>query len=104
MKNVLFLLISLGFILSGNASFAGDIAAGKAKVALCASCHGTDGIAVMPAYPNLAGQNEAYLVSALTAYRNKDRNGGMAAIMQMQVASLSDDDINNIAAFYASLK
>ena len=104
MKNVLFLLISLGFILSGNASFAGDAAAGKTKAALCASCHGADGKAVMPAYPNLAGQNEAYLVSALTAYRNKDRNGGMAAIMQMQAASLSDEDINNIAAYYASLK
>ncbi len=104
MKNVLFLLISLGFILSSNVSFAGDAAAGKAKAALCASCHGADGKAVMPAYPNLAGQNEAYLVSALTAYRNKDRNGGMAAIMQMQAASLSDDDINNIAAYFASLK
>ncbi|MDT8370833.1 MAG: cytochrome c [Gammaproteobacteria bacterium] len=104
MKNVLFLLIGLGFILSSNASFAGDVAAGQAKAVLCASCHGADGKAVMPAYPNLAGQNEAYLVSALTAYRNKDRNGGMAAIMQMQAASLSDDDINNIAAYYASLK
>lgn len=105
MKNVLFVLIGLGFIFSGNAAFAaGDAAAGKTKAAVCASCHGLDGKAVMPAYPNLAGQNEAYLVSALTAYRNKDRNGGMAAIMQMQAASLSDEDINNIAAYYASLK
>jgi len=104
MKNIFFLVLSLGLIVSSNTAFAGDAAAGKAKAALCASCHGADGMAVMPAYPNLAGQNEAYLVAALTAYRNKDRNGGMAAIMQMQAASLSDDDINNIAAYYASLK
>lgn len=104
MKNIIFFVLSLGLIISSNTSFAGDAAAGKAKAALCASCHGADGIAVMPAYPNLAGQNEAYLVAALTAYRNKDRNGGMAAIMQMQAASLSDEDINNIAAYYAGLK
>jgi cytochrome c553 len=58
----------------------------------------------MPTYPNLAGQNEAYLVSALKAYRSKERNGGMASIMQMQAANLSDADIENLAAYFASLK
>lgn len=83
---------------------AGDAAAGKAKSAVCASCHGADGKALMPAYPNLAGQNEEYLVSALTSYRSKERQGGNAALMHAMAANLSDDDINNLAAYYASLK
>ncbi len=89
--------------LSGQA-LAGDAAAGKAKSAVCAACHGANGIAAVPTYPNLAGQNEAYLVSAMKAYKNKQRNGGMAVVMQGQAAALSDTDIENLAAYYASLK
>ncbi len=82
---------------------AADAEAGKAKAAVCAACHGKDGIAAIPGYPNLAGQNEQYLVSALKAYKNKQRSGGQAAIMQGQAAALSDEDIANLAAYYASL-
>ncbi|MBD3657515.1 MULTISPECIES: c-type cytochrome [Marinobacter] len=82
---------------------AADAEAGKAKAAVCAACHGANGIAQIPGYPNLAGQNEAYLASALKAYRAKQRNGGQAAVMQGQAAALSDDDIANLAAYYASL-
>ncbi|MEX0604550.1 MAG: c-type cytochrome [Marinobacter sp.] len=88
---------------SPGLSLAADAAAGKAKAAVCAACHGADGIAQIPGYPNLAGQNEAYLVSSLKAYKSKQRNGGQAAIMQAQAAGLSDDDIANLAAYYASL-
>ncbi|WP_100637938.1 c-type cytochrome [Marinobacter salexigens] len=84
-------------------SAAGDVEAGKAKSAVCAACHGQNGIAQIPMYANLAGQHEQYLVSALKAYRSKERNGGMAAIMQGQAAALSDEDIANLAAYYASL-
>ena len=80
-----------------------DAAAGKAKAAVCAACHGQNGLAQIPTYPNLAGQNEQYLVSALKAYKNKERSGGQAAIMQGQAAALSDTDIANLAAYYASL-
>tara|TARA_R110001606_G_scaffold346892_5_gene496089 strand:+ start:51871 stop:52188 length:318 start_codon:yes stop_codon:yes gene_type:complete len=105
MKHLVLPIIALTALFSANAAFAaGDIAAGKAKAALCATCHGANGIAIAPMYPNLAGQNEAYLVSALNAYRSKERNGGMAAIMQMQAANLSDDDINDVAAYFSSLK
>ncbi|MCB2427090.1 c-type cytochrome [Methylophaga pinxianii] len=83
---------------------AGDVAKGKAKSAVCSTCHGAEGIAIMPTYPNLAGQNAEYLESALKAYRDKQRQGGMAGIMQMQAANLSDDDIANLAAYYSSLK
>ena len=105
MRKFTYTLIGLTAIFAANTAFAaGDAAAGKAKAAVCAACHGADGIAVMAGYPNLAGQNEAYLVSALKAYRDKQRNGGMSAVMQMQAASLSDEDIDNVAAHFASLK
>ncbi|MCE2595077.1 cytochrome c [Motilimonas cestriensis] len=83
---------------------AGDAEAGKAKTATCVACHGAEGIAAVPVYPNLAGQNEAYLVSALKAYKSKERNGGMAAVMQANAAALSDEDIADLAAYYSSLK
>ncbi len=95
-------VLGLG-LLAGNA-LAGDVAAGKAKSAICAACHGADGIAVIPGYPNLRGQNEKYLVSSMKAYKGKQRTGGLAAVMQAQASLLSDTDIENLAAYYASLK
>jgi cytochrome c553 len=83
---------------------AGDAAAGKAKSAVCAACHGADGISVAPIYPNLKGQQEAYIVSSLKAYKAGQRQGGMSAIMSPQAMALSDVDMENLAAFYASLK
>ncbi|PFG10921.1 c-type cytochrome [Marinobacter sp. LV10MA510-1] len=82
---------------------AGDAVAGKTKAAVCAACHGQNGIALIPMYPNLAGQHEMYLVSSLKAYKNKERNGGQAAIMQGQAMGLSDTDIADLAAYFASL-
>jgi len=104
MKKVIYTLMGALTLLSAQTVFAADVKAGKGKAVLCASCHGVAGVAVMAMYPNLAGQNEPYLVSSLKAYRAKERNGGMAAIMQMQAANLSDDDIDNLAAYFASLK
>jgi len=104
MKHLAYTMFGLVALFGSQSVLAADAEAGKAKAALCASCHGANGIAVMPAYPNLAGQNEPYLVSALKAYRDKQRNGGMATIMQMQAVSLSDEDIDNIAAHFAGLK
>ncbi|MGM0768582.1 MAG: c-type cytochrome [Pseudomonadota bacterium] len=95
-------LFALGAAVPAGAS-AADAEAGKAKAAVCAACHGKDGIAAIPGYPNLAGQNEQYLVSALKAYKNKQRSGGQSAVMQGQAMGLSDDDIANLAAYYASL-
>ena len=85
----------------GNAA---DIAAGKAKTAMCAACHGADGKAIMPIYPNLAGQNAPYLEAAMKAYKKQERKGGQSAVMYGMVAALTDADIKNIAAYYASLK
>ncbi|MGH1370714.1 MAG: c-type cytochrome [Cellvibrionaceae bacterium] len=86
-----------------TASAAGDAAAGKARAAVCTSCHGANGKAMIPTYPNLAGQNAQYLVSAMKAYKSGQRTGGQAAIMAGMAAPLSDADIANLAAYYSSL-
>lgn len=97
-------LIVSALLLMPLAVQAGDAAAGKAKAAICASCHGANGISIIPMYPNLAGQKEAYLVSAIKAYRDGDRTGGQTAVMAPMVAALSDEDIANLAAYYSGLK
>ncbi|CAM3578917.1 cytochrome c [Vibrio aquimaris] len=102
-KMVMGILIGISFTTS-SVFAAGDIAAGKTKSAVCAACHGADGIAVIPGYPNLKGQNEQYIISSIKAYKDKQRNGGLAAVMQAQAAMLSDSDIANLAAYYSSLK
>lgn len=83
---------------------AGDVAAGKAKAGTCAGCHGANGKAANPTYPNLAGQNAGYIESALKAYKGGQRSGGQAAIMQGMAAALSDTDISNLAAYFSSLE
>lgn len=85
------------------AATAGDAAAGKTKAAACAACHGADGKATIPTYPNLAGQNAAYIELAIKAYQNGQRSGGQAAIMQGMAAPLSDADISDLAAHFSSL-
>ncbi|PMJ94775.1 cytochrome c [Vibrio sp. 10N.261.55.A7] len=103
MKNVAIGII-LGMGLLSGTAVAGDAAAGKVKSAICAACHGADGMAMIPGYPHLKGQNEQYLVSSIKAYKNKERNGGQSAVMQPMAAMLSDEDIVNLAAYYSSLK
>ena len=95
-------LFMLGLAVPGL-SAAADAQAGEALSTSCAACHGSNGIARIQGYPNLAGQNEQYLVSSLKAYRGKQRRGGQALVMQGQATGLSDDDIVNLAAFYAGL-
>ena len=91
-------------LLMGAAAFsatAGDAAAGKAKAAMCAACHGANGISMIEAYPNLAGQKEAYLVKQLKAFKNGTRKDPVMAPMAMP---LSDADMENLAAYYAQMK
>ncbi len=83
-----------------NVAYTGDVAAGKEKSAVCVACHGADGIATQGIYPNLAGQQEEYLVISTKAYRDGARNDDM---MKMFVMSLTDADIENLAAYYSSL-
>ena len=70
----------------------------------CASCHGGDGRSTsMSQYPKIGGQNEAYLVNALKAYRDGRRQGTFASIMAETAKGLSDQDIVNLASYVASL-
>ncbi|MCP5163113.1 MAG: cytochrome c [Hahellaceae bacterium] len=103
-KTALVATAALAMSMPFTASAAGDAAAGKAKAAVCVACHGANGKAMIPTYPNLAGQNAPYMVSALKAFRAKERTGGQAAVMQGQAAALSDADIDNLAAYFSSLK
>ena len=65
------------------------------------ACHGPAGISVSPLWPNLAGQKEAYLVKQIKAFKAGERKDPSMAPM---VAGLTDADIDNLAAYYASLK
>jgi cytochrome c553 len=96
------LAVALGaMLLTGGAAVAGDIAAGKTKAASCAGCHGSDGISANPLWPNLAGQKAPYLVKQLKAFRDGGRQDPMMSAM---ARPLSDADIENLAAYYSSLK
>jgi len=81
----------------------GDAAAGKGKVAVCAACHGANGVSTIPNYPNLAGQKADYLVAQLKAFKSGERKGAQSAIMAPMAANLSEQDMKDIAAFYSSL-
>jgi cytochrome c553 len=83
------------------AKVAGDAAAGsKTHAANCASCHGATGISPNDTWPNLAGQNAAYLVRILGAYKSGDQTDVM---MSPLAKTLGDSDIQNLAAYYAGL-
>jgi len=91
-------------ILAASANIAmagGDAAAGKAKAASCAGCHGAKGISAVPTYPNLAGQKEAYLVKQLKAFKDKSRKD---PTMNAMAAPLSETDMANIAAYFSKMK
>ena len=85
---------------TSGAVYAGDVAAGKAKSATCAGCHGAQGVSNNPLWPNLAGQQEAYLVKQLQAFREGTRSDPM---MSPMAKPLSDTEIQNLAAYYNSL-
>lgn len=79
---------------------AGNVAAGQEKSKTCASCHGPTGNESLDdTYPKLAGQHHDYLVRSLREYRSGKRKN---AIMAGFAAGLSDQDIDDLAAFYGS--
>lgn len=98
-----YLILSIALFAS-TSSFAGDIDIGKAGATVCAGCHGMDGKSVAPGFPNLAGQDLTYLKNQLKNFRDKTRTGGQSAIMVGMAAGLSDEDINNLAMYFSSLK
>ncbi len=101
MKNLVLMIISMMLMLAGTAHAGGDAAIGKEKSVVCQSCHGVDGNSVAPNYPKLAGQYEDYLYLTLQHYKSGVRNN---AIMSGMVAALSEEDMKNLAAYFASQK
>ncbi|MGG7670009.1 MULTISPECIES: c-type cytochrome [Yersinia] len=103
MKSVVCLAVALS-LCSFSAMAKNDIEAGKAKSAACIACHGMNGKVSVPMYPNLAGQNALYLEQSLKAYKTGGRSGGQAEVMRAYVSGLTDEDMSDLAAYYASLK
>ena len=102
MKRTLLSLATVAILgLSSTAMAAGNAAAGKTKAASCAGCHGVKGISAIPTYPNLAGQKAAYTAKQLKAFKSGARKD---PTMNAMAKPLSDADIANSAAYYASLK
>ena len=94
------LILSLTCLLPALASAQGDVDAGKEKSQVCATCHGEFGNeSVLPTYPKLAGQYASYLAKALEDYRSGDREN---AVMQGFAATLTDEDIEDLAAYFAA--
>jgi len=99
-SSICLIAAALLLALAGNASAKGDAAAGANKAKPCTACHGTDGNASQDQqYPRLAGQYADYIARALQEYKNGERGN---AIMKGMAAPLSDQDIDDIAAYFAS--
>ncbi|MHA6999463.1 c-type cytochrome [Aeromonas schubertii] len=93
--------LALALLVTTLPALAADAEAGKAKAVVCAACHGVEGKAMIPGYPHLAGQSAQYTAKQLKAFRDGQRQDSVMAPM---AKPLSDADIENLAAWYASLK
>jgi len=98
-QNLAVYYATLSCVAPPSQSRVGDPVAGKAVAANCTACHGEAGIGPNPAWPKLAGQKPAYLVNVLKAFRAGLRKDPMMAGV---TRGLSDTDIANLAAYYAS--
>ncbi len=101
MKKLSAALMILGLLSTSSTVIGADLAAGKAKAATCAGCHGANGISNNPLWPNLAGQKAAYLVKQIKAFRDGTRKD---PAMEPMAKPLSDTDVENISAYFESLK
>ena len=91
--------LCLGLVAAAHG--AGDPAAGKALSLACSACHGMDGATGLdPTYPNLAGQNEKYLLRQMQLIQSNERP---ILLMTGQLIGKSNQDLENLAAYYASL-
>ena len=93
-------LLVTAAVLAGSAQ-ARDPVAGKAKAGMCATCHGPLGISQLPNAPHLAGQPAIYVAEQLKAYRSGKRTN---EVMGVIAKPLSDQDIDDLAAWYASIQ
>jgi cytochrome c553 len=94
-------LLAVGLAASAPALAAGDAAAGQAKAVTCSACHGADGNSLNPEWPSLAGQHESYTIKQLQAFKSGARQN---VLMSGQAMGLSDQDMADLAAYFASQK
>ncbi len=100
-------MAAIGFSAASSAAepVKGDIESGRQKISMCIGCHGIPGYkASFPevySVPMIAGQNEQYIIVALRAYANGDRSH---PTMNAISGSLSEQDMADLAAYYANLK
>ena len=100
--SVLSVVIGVGSTVAAEVRAQGDVKAGQVKAIPCMGCHAIPGYSnVYPTYhvPRVGGQQAAYIELALKAYRAQERSH---PTMQAQAASLSDQDIADIAAYFAT--
>lgn len=96
------ILIGLLTLLVANVALAGgDAERGKDRSVTCAACHGADGNSINPEWPSLAGQHESYLVRSIQSFKDGSRDN---VLMSPQSATLSDQDIQDLAAYFAAQK
>ena len=102
MNSRVWLSVILASLLGTSQAYAqGDAAAGKEQAVACAACHGQDGATGLDGtYPNLAGQNEKYLVAQLKLIQSGDRP---IPLMAGQLDGKSEQNLADLAAYYASL-
>ncbi|QFU20502.1 cytochrome c4 [Shewanella eurypsychrophilus] len=100
------LALSVLASISSPAMAEGDAEAGKTKAIVCSACHGVDGNSMIDMYPKLAGQQATYLIKQLHDFRSAAKTGGKEGrndpIMGGMAVMLSDQDIENVAAYYSS--
>lgn len=94
-------LVLVSWLVLPGAAKAQSVAESRAKAAQCFACHGADGVAKLPDAPNLAGQNEAYLIKALHDFKKGERVNEMMSLISK---GLSDADIASVAAYYSNIK
>ena len=82
----------------------GDVKNGSQLVSTCIACHGQDGNSINSEWPKLAGQNQRYLYEQLQYFKNGDRRNALMNTVTPYLNSLSNDDIRDIAAYYASME
>lgn len=99
MKHLLLIASIAGLSMLSTAFAAGDAAAGKTKAATCSACHGPDGNSPVPTFPKIAGQHAGYLAKQLKEFKSGERTD---ATMIGMVAPLSEQDMADLSAFYAS--
>jgi len=95
------LTLSLILLTGTRPAQAGDAEAGASKAGTCAACHGMDGNSVNPQWPSLAGQNEAYMVKTLQAFKDGTRTD---PLMTAQASLLDETAMADLAAYFAGQK